>query len=303
MPGNPINNPSTSEPIRLLTADPSVVRTEPESPAPPNNSLVGVSPIRQLAEIPHDELAHLAEEFGLDARRHRLRQDLVAALHERRQLIASFDRDAMLDVIRWSRRPVTINATKEQIAQEIARLTTMKFSGLSHRGLFVLARMRGLDVIESDDVPSIVIKLARQEGFFKRLNRKRRAVLGAIVANIVGENPSAADYQFLPPSGEAPTPNAQSARSTNIKQDIEEGGLFSGISNRIKKTADQYLNQKLDEIEARIDRKLDEIDRKLGEWRDKEIANRLKIPEDHPLGQRHRWHRVADLFLHHDLLG
>ena len=28
---------------------------------------------------------------------------------------------------------------------------------------------------------------------------------------------------------------------------------------------------------TRIDRKLDEIDRRLAEWRDKEIANRIKI--------------------------
>ena len=32
------------------------------------------------------------------------------------------DRDAMLDIVRWGRRPVTINAGKEQIAQEIARI-------------------------------------------------------------------------------------------------------------------------------------------------------------------------------------
>ena len=30
-------------------------------------------------------------------------------------------------------------------------------------------------------------------------------------------------------------------------------------------------------MEARIDRKLDEIDRRLAEWRDKEIANRIRI--------------------------
>jgi hypothetical protein len=30
------------------------------------------------------------------------------------------DREAMLDVVKWGRRPVTFNATKEQIAQEIA---------------------------------------------------------------------------------------------------------------------------------------------------------------------------------------
>ena len=30
----------------------------------------------------------------------------LAAVHERRQLIAALDRDAMLDVIRWGRRPI-----------------------------------------------------------------------------------------------------------------------------------------------------------------------------------------------------
>jgi hypothetical protein len=53
--------------------------------------------------------------------------------------------------------------------------------------------------------------------------------------------------------------------------------LIGGIAGRIKKSADSYVNQKLDEIEARIDRKLDEIDRRLAEWRDKEIANRIRI--------------------------
>jgi hypothetical protein len=33
----------------------------------------------------------------------------------------------------------------------------------------------------------------------------------------------------------------------------------------------------LDEIETRIDEKLDQIDARLAEWRDREVANRLKI--------------------------
>jgi AAA+ ATPase superfamily predicted ATPase len=49
------------------------------------------------------------------------------------------------------------------------------------------------------------------------------------------------------------------------------------LDRRLKRSADEYLNQKLDEIESRIDRKLDEIDRRLAEWRDKEIANRIRI--------------------------
>ena len=76
-----------------------------------------ISPERQLQEMPRDELRALAEEYGLDATRYPTPQQLVVAIHERRQMIASLDRDAMLDVIRWGRRPVPLNASKEQLAQ------------------------------------------------------------------------------------------------------------------------------------------------------------------------------------------
>src|SRR4051812_29501472 len=103
------------------------------------------APARQLSELPRAEVEHLAEEFGLDPSRYRTPQHLVAAIHQRRQTIADMDREAMLDVIKWGRRPVTINATKEQIAQEIARIHSMRFHGLSQRGLVILAQMRGLE--------------------------------------------------------------------------------------------------------------------------------------------------------------
>lgn len=234
-----------------------------------------IPPPRQLAELPRDELNHLAEEFGLDPTKSSTRQALVAAIHERRQLIASLDRAAMLDVIRWGRRPVTASASKEQIAKEIARIRSMKFAGLSQPGLVVLARLRGISARDDDPVPVLVRKLKKKEGVFARLNRKRRAFLGGVVARMMGEE-GPSDYQFLPPDGTVPGGPATGAGPT-IKEDIEEAGVLGGITNRIKKTADAYLNQKLDEIEARIDRKLDEIDRRLAEWRDKEIANRIRI--------------------------
>jgi hypothetical protein len=234
----------------------------------------GVSPTRQLSELPRDELNHLAEEFGLDATKYKTRQDLVAALHDRRQMIASLDRNAMLDVVRWGRRPVTASASKEQIAQEIARIRSMRFAGLSQPGLVVLAKLRGLEARESDPVPLLVRTLKKKEGFFARFSRKRRAMIGSLIAKMIGEE-GPSDYQFLPGDGAAPT--VAPSIAPTIKEDIEESGLVGGITNRIKKTADAYLNQKLDEIEARIDRKLDEIDRRLAEWRDKEIANRIRI--------------------------
>ena len=150
----------------------------------------------------------------------------------------------------------------------------------------MLARMRGVMVGPEDTVPVIVRKLKRQEGLFGRLNRKRRAVLGAMVSRVIGEEGGGEEYQFLPPN--PPTAAAGGTgggggvgggggATSSIKEEIEEAGLLGGIAGRIKRSADTYLNQKLDEIEARIDRKLDEIDRRLAEWRDKEIANRIRI--------------------------
>jgi hypothetical protein len=245
--------------------------------AAPRAMAASVPPTRQLSELPRDELNHLAEEFGLDSTRYKSRQALVAAIHGRRQLIAALDRSAMLDVVRWGRRPVTANATKEQIAQEIARIKLMRFAGLSQPGLVVLARMRGIEARDDDPVPVLVRKLKKQEGLFTRLNRKRRAMLGSMLARMIGEE-GPSDYQFLPSDGGVASGGTSGpAGSPSLKEEVEESGLFGGITNRIKKTADAYLNQKLDEIEARIDRKLDEIDRRLAEWRDKEIANRIRI--------------------------
>lgn len=283
MPPNPAN-PSD---VKMLPGAAPV----PTAPAVGATDLTHTStPARQMSEMPREELDHLAEEFGLDPTRFPLRQDLVAAVHDRRQMIAAMDREVMLEVVRWGRRPVTVNAGKEQIAQEIARITSMRFAGLSQRGLAVLARMRGLEARDDDPVPVLVKRLKKKEGLFARINRKRRAAIGGVVARIMGEEGGPTDYQYLPPAagtGAAPSVPASmsalghephaSSRPASIKQDIEESGLLGGITNRLKKSADSYVNQKLDEIEARIDRKLDEIDRRLAEWRDKEIANRIRI--------------------------
>jgi hypothetical protein len=265
-------------PGELKMLPPAVAPIAAAVPATVITSTTG--PSRQMSEMPREELEHLAEEFGIDPTRHELRQNLVAAIHDRRQMIAAMDREAMLDVIKWGRRPVTINATKEQIAQEIARCRSMKFAGLSHRGLVVLALMRGLPTMPGDPVPVLIRRLKRQEGLFAKLNRKRRAMLGAIVSNMIGDTSPAGDYQYLP-SQQGPTASSTTTAPPppvgTIKDEIEESGLFGGIAGRIKKSADSYVNQKLDEIESRIDRKLDEIDRRLAEWRDKEIANRIRI--------------------------
>ena len=154
------DGPINSSDVKLLPG----VGDATSSPAPPPREITpSTPPPRQLSELPKDELEHLAEEYGLDSTRYATVQHLVAAIHEHRQIIAAMDREAMLDVIKWGRRPVTYNATKEQIAQEIARVRSMRFAGLSQRGLLVLAHVRGVAVNEGDSIPQLVRKLKKRE--------------------------------------------------------------------------------------------------------------------------------------------
>ena len=192
----------------------------------------------------------------------------------------------MLEVLSWGRRPVGDELTKEQLAQEIVQITSMKFDGLSREGLQLLGQLRNVRIGAGDGASALTAKLKRKESIFEKLNRKRRAILGSMVSNMLGENPSGDDAKTAATANASDTDSAAGnsrnntstkAGAQSIKKEIEEAGLIGGITGRIKRSADEYLNTKLDEIESRIDRKLDEIDRRLSEWRDKEIANRIRI--------------------------
>ena len=159
----------------------------------------------------------------------------------------------------------------------------MTFDGLSGDGLFALALLRGVDCTSDDTVETLNKKLRRKEGLFAKLNRGRRSLIGGLAAKIVGEDQDDEPYRYLTPADD---PNSKDAKAPaakppaappRLREQIEERGLFGGLADRVRRSADSYVNTKLDEIELRIDRKLDEIDKRLAEWRDKEIANRVRI--------------------------
>ena len=242
----------------------------------------------QLGGLSRDELAAVAEGYGIDPRRHRTRQALVAAIHDRRQTIASIDRDALLDVVRWGRRPVAASAGRDELAREAARCRSMRFGGLSRRGLVALARLRGARVDGTEDDATLVRRLKAAEPLRDKLARKRRNLIGHVVDAIAGGEEPDDEHRFLPPAGAAtrdaphaphaaPDPPPDPPRRRKLRHRIEDRGLLGGLADQVRQTADGYVNQKLDEIEGRIDRKLDEIDRRLAEWRDKEVANRIRI--------------------------
>ncbi|GIW75567.1 MAG: hypothetical protein KatS3mg104_0630 [Phycisphaerae bacterium] len=182
----------------------------------------------------------------------------------------------MMEVIHWAGRQVHPDITHEQLAIEIAQIRSMRFSGLSEKGLVVLCLLRGCRITGRESREELINHLKRQEGFFAKIRRKTRRWLGKRVEKMIGDPTQATP----PPSQEPvnqPTGPVSGPRPQALREEVEDSGFFGGIANRVKRQADSYVNQKLDEIEARIDRKLDEIDRRLAEWRDKEIANRIRI--------------------------
>jgi len=251
------------------------VSTTPNLPAviPPKPA---ATPRQQLGDLPIEELRSIAEEFGISPKRTDDKATLIAAIHDRRQRIASLERAALVDVLEWAHRPIVPGASLEQMAMEILHLRSMRFNGLSDRGLFALAQLRGCQLQGSVTRDDAIKLLKAQEGFFAKMGRKTRGWVGKRLERMMGDSTTTPPASSGAPVGSTTVTDAP-PRHQPLKEEIESSGFFGGIANRVKRQADSYVNQKLDEIEARIDRKLDEIDRRLAEWRDKEIANRIRI--------------------------
>lgn len=221
-----------------------------------------------LSDLPDDELQAYAADLGLDLDQGVPRGELLRLIRQRQELLLDMSREAMLEVVIWGRRPVRKSAGKEALARQIARVHRVRFDGLSDRGLVVLARLRGLEAGTDERRDAVERRLKKAEGLRARLRRARRGIVASLLTKIVAPA-SPEEYRFLPED--------QSAGGGSFREQVQDDGVVGGIARKLRGVADDYVREKLDEIEVRIDRKLDEIDRRLGEWRDREVANRLKI--------------------------
>ncbi|NLX13583.1 MAG: hypothetical protein GXY44_08020 [Phycisphaerales bacterium] len=222
-----------------------------------------------LSELPVDELIRYGCDLGLGLDARMGRGEMLRLVRQRQELLLEIDREALLDIVVWARRPVRQSASKEQLVKEIATIGKMDFEKLSDRGLNAYARLRDVPLYTGEPRPDIEARIRVYEPIVDRLRRKRRRVVGALIGKVVSgpKHPKDEEYRFLPEADGGPS----------LREDISDEGVVGGIARRLKGAADDYLRTKMDEIEARIDRKLDEIDLRLAEWRDREIANRLKM--------------------------
>lgn len=231
---------------------------------------------KSIENLPHEELLHYGKDLGLELEDNLTSSELFRRVQQRCELLNELDREALLDVIKWSRRPVRKSADKVELAREIARIHQTNYDSLSRRGLVTLARLRDISADETEGAEDLIDKLRKQEGFWKRFHRKRRRWIGSWLASMIDggtSEPESDEYQFLPDDVSAESEAAKSS----LKRQIEDYGVVGGIASRLRGAADDYIKIKLDEIEERIDTKLNQIDQRLAEWRDREVANRLKI--------------------------
>jgi len=222
-----------------------------------------------ISELPVDELIHYGKKLGLQLNDKMGRGEILRLIRQRQELLLELKREALLDIVIWARRPVREAANKEELAEEIATIQKMNLEDLSHQGLMALAKLRGLGVRDYESRTEIETKIKAAEPLMDVFRRKRREIVGSVISKmIVGHSATETEeYQFLPDDSTGQT----------LKDHITDQGVVGGIARKIKGVADDYVHEKLDEIEARIDRKLDEIDQRLAEWRDREITNRLKM--------------------------
>ncbi|MFQ5429913.1 MAG: hypothetical protein ACE5E1_06345 [Phycisphaerae bacterium] len=228
-----------------------------------------------IDKLPHDELLRYGRSLGLDLDDSLTSDEIAQRVHRQRRLLRELDREGLLDVIKWARRPVRRNANKEELALEIARIDKTNYDSLSRRGLRTLARLREIAAGDQESTEEIIRKLRKQPGLWERWHRKRRRWIGSWLSKMIdGETrEDAGAYQFLPDDLEG----ENEGQKVSLKRQIEDHGVVGGLASRLRGAADDYIKIKMDEIEARIDEKLDQIDQRLAEWRDREVANRLKI--------------------------
>lgn len=221
-----------------------------------------------LVDLPLDELLRYGRSLGLTLPDDTDRGEALRLVRARQELLVELDREAMLDVVVWLRQPVRKSAGKEQLAELIASHAPARFDGVSDRGLRVLARLSGIELARGAPRQELERLLRKRVGVAGRMRRLRRRVIGSLIAKVLSSASTGGrdTYRFLPEHD-----------TGSLRNDIEQNGLVGGVKRKLKGVADDYVREKLDEIERRIDAKLDEIDARLSEWRDREVTHRLLI--------------------------
>ncbi len=230
---------------------------------------MNVEPSMNKKVEPESRLALMrqAKRLGLVVRESFSDEELSKCLAARKEQIEDLDWGGLMDIVSWAKHSVPSRPDKLAVAQIILAHRRGHYQGLSHRGLTTLAVLRNVRFKETNSAKKLISRLRRTEGIWGYVLRKRDKWLGSMLSDLLDAEPEIQEAQQ----------SAQSSQGVTLKEHIEEKGLIEGLGSGLRGAADGYIREKMEEIEARIDYKLDEIDRRLAEWRNRELANRLRM--------------------------
>ena len=212
-------------------------------------------------------LMRQARRLGLVVRESWSDEELSKRLGARKEQIEALDWGGLMDIVSWAKHPVPTRPDKLAVAQIILAHRRGHYQGLSHRGLMALAVLRNVRFKETDSARKLISRLRRSEGIWGYVLRKRDKWLGSMLSDLLDGEPQIQGVRQTD----------KSSSEATLKEHIEEKGLIEGLGSGLRGAADGYIREKMEEIEARIDYKLDEIDKRLAEWRNRELANRLRM--------------------------
>ncbi|NIA07461.1 MAG: hypothetical protein GWP14_07490 [Actinobacteria bacterium] len=209
-------------------------------------------------------LIRQANRLGMVIREEWSDEELTKRLALRREQIESLDWGGLMDIMTWAKHPVPTRPTKLAVAQIILAHKRGHYQGLSHKGLVCLAILRNVKIKNKDSARKIMSRLRRSEGIWGYVLRKRDKLVGSVLSTLVDAEPQI-------------NGTANQSETLTLQEHIEQRGLIEGLGSGLRGAADGYISEKMQEIEDRIDYKLDEIDRRLAEWRNRELTNRLRM--------------------------
>ncbi len=206
-------------------------------------------------------LRHHAVRLGIDEVDKLSAEELAEALDDRLQLVEQIGRQPLADILLWADERVDDDESVHELAARVLRLRSSHYDGLSRNCLEALAHLHGVHIKDDDDAQRLRDRLEHRGGLGGRIRRARRKALSYLIGKIVGETEQDV--------AEEPRPRAT--------DQVKRKGLVQGLSSYVRGSVDDYVAEKLDEIEKRIDRKLEDIDRQMDQWRRREVMHRLRI--------------------------
>ena len=216
----------------------------------------------ELEELSNSELRAAAEDIGLAPSRRETRTSLIERIRRRRAVIDAISREELARILRWAHVEVQDFNVKDVLVSRFYHVGFRKTDGLTLEDLRIVARMHEVPFEDSTSHGELAGLVQKQSGRWSEVfKRAGSRMVGFLARRIIGPDTEAEETV----DGGEPT----EGRVAN--------SLKRGAKAALKFAVDDYVRDKLDEIEARIDHKLDDIDRKMNEWRTREIRHRLRI--------------------------